>query len=178
MRAHFFDLSVLIGLESKVWIVSKIKPSIPIIKISESEFNLIKKGIYIKYNQKFRFGNQDYWISEDLANQIKIKCIKSNINTTELVFSLQEFMNPEIIEKSNYTIHKENLVDIKNSDDDIYVICSKNTKKNYEPIIKKLEDYLSSIGLKVKTYYYISETFFNRNQDDICQKKVRLILQH
>ena len=178
MRAHFFDLSVLIGLESKVWIVSKIKPSIPIIKISESEFNLIKKGIYIKYNQKFRFGNQDYWISEDLANQIKIKCIKSNINTTELVFSLQEFMNPEIIEKSNYTIHKENLVDIKNSDDDIYVICSKNTKKNYEPIIKKLEDYLSSIGLKVKTYYYISETFFNRNQDDICHKKVRLLLQH
>ena len=79
MRAHFFDLSVLIGLESKVWIVSKIKPSIPIIKISESEFNLIKKGIYIKYNQKFRFGNQDYWISEDLANQIKIKCIKSGI---------------------------------------------------------------------------------------------------
>ena len=42
MRAQFFDLSVLIELESKVWLVSRTKPSIPIVKISASEFNLIK----------------------------------------------------------------------------------------------------------------------------------------
>lgn len=178
MNAHFFDISVLIRVDSKVWIVSKTNPSLPLLKISESEFNLIKKGIYVKYGQKFRFGNKEYWISEDLANQIKIKCVKSNIETTELVFSMQEFMNTSIIEQLDYTIFQENFSDLKNNDDDIYIICEKNTKSNYEPLIKKLEEKLSDLGLKVKNYYFISETFFNRNQDEICHKKIRLILQH
>ncbi len=91
---------------------------------------------------------------------------------------MQEFMNPSVIESIGYKIYKDNLVNLKNSDDDIYVICSKNTKRNYESIIKKLEDYLESIGLKIKNYYYISETFFNGNEDEICYKKVRLLLQH
>jgi hypothetical protein len=178
MNAHFFDLSVLIRIEAKVWIVSKTKPSIPLVKISESEFNLIKRGIYVKYGQKFRFGNKEYWISEELANQIKIKCVKSNVETTELVFSMQEFMNSSIIEKLDYNIFQEHLSDLRNNDDDIYIICAKNTKNNYEPLIKKLDEKLSDLGLKVKNYYFISETFFNRNQDEICHKKIRLILQH
>jgi hypothetical protein len=178
MRAQFFDLSVLIELESKVWLVSRTKPSIPIVKISASEFNLIKKGVYVKFGQRMKIGGSDYWLSKDLSEEIKIKCVKSNTNISELVFSMQEYMNPSIIEKLNYTIHKDNLYNIKNVDDDIYIICSKNTKKNYDYLIKKLEEFLESIGLKVKNYYYISETYFNRNEDDICHKKVRLLLQH
>ena len=178
MRAQFFDLSVLIELESKVWLVSRTKPSIPIVKISTSEFNLIKKGVYVKFDQRMKIGGSDYWLSKDLSEEIKIKCVKSNTNISELVFSMQEYMNPSIIEKLNYTIHKDNLYNIKNVDDDIYIICSKNTKKNYDYLIKKLEEFLESIGLKVKNYYYISETYFNRNEDDICHKKVRLLLQH
>ena len=178
MRAQFFDLSVLIELESKVWLVSRTKPSIPIVKISTSEFNLIKKGVYVKFGQRMKIGGSDYWLSKDLSEEIKIKCVKSNTNISELVFSMQEYMNPSIIEKLNYKIHKDNLYNIKNVDDDIYIICSKNTKKNYDYLIKKLEEFLESIGLKVKNYYYISETYFNRNEDDICHKKVRLLLQH
>ena len=178
MRAQFFDLSVLIELESKVWLVSRTKPSIPIVKISTSEFNLIKKGVYVKFGQRMKIGGSDYWLSKDLSEEIKIKCVKSNTNISELVFSMQEYMNPSIIEKLNYKIHKDNLYNIKNVDDDIYIICSKNTKNNYDYLIKKLEEFLESIGLKVKNYYYISETYFNRNEDDICHKKVRLLLQH
>jgi len=178
MRAQFFDLSVLIELESKVWLVSRTKPSIPIIKISTSEFNLIKKGVYVKFGQRMKIGGVDYWLSKELSDDIKIKCVKSNTDISDLVFSMQEYMNPNIIEKLNYEIHKDNLYNIKNTDDDIYIICSKNTKKNYEYLINKLEEFLESIGLKVKKYYYISETYFNRNEDEICHKKVRLLLQH
>jgi hypothetical protein len=34
------------------------------------------------------------------------------------------------------------------------------------------------LGLEIKNYYFISETFYNRNQDDITFKKVRILLQH
>jgi hypothetical protein len=30
----------------------------------------------------------------------------------------------------------------------------------------------------IKSYYYISETFYNRNDDDISFKKIRILLQH
>jgi hypothetical protein len=158
--------------------VSKIKPSIPIIKIDQSEFNLIKKGVYRKFNQQFTIGNKSYWLSDNIINDVKIKCKKIGVDITDLSFSMQEFMNPNIIEKLDYKICTENFEHLKNTNDDIYVICSKNSKKNYEVIIKKLEEMLKDIGLVIKNYYYLSETFYNRDKDDVSQKKAKLLIQH
>lgn len=178
MNAHFFDLDVLISVKSDVWIVSKTKPNNPIIKITQSEFNLIKKGIYRKYNSPLKISGTDYWFPENLYNSLKIKCKNLRIDITELVFSMQEFMNTEVIENLDYKILSQNFEHLKNLPDDIYVICSKNSKKNYEPIIKKLEKKLFDIGIKIKNFYYLSETFYNRDTDYITHKKVRLLLQH
>jgi hypothetical protein len=178
MIAHFFDINSLITTNAKIWVVSKIKPSIPIIKIDQSEFNLIKKGVYRKFNQQFTIGNKSYWLSDNIINDVKIKCKKIGVDITDLSFSMQEFMNPNIIEKLDYKICTENFEHLKNTNDDIYVICSKNSKKNYEVIIKKLEEMLKDIGLVIKNYYYLSETFYNRDKDDVSQKKAKLLIQH
>lgn len=178
MKAHFFDLDVLIKLDSLVWIVSKIKPKVPIIKLTQSEFNLIKKGIYKKYNCQLKISGTNYWLPENLLNEVKIKCKKNNIDITDLAFSMQEFMNPEIIDSLSYEIFTKNIEHLRNSNDDIYIVCSKNSKKNYEKIIQKLENFLFDIGLRVNNYYYLSETFYNKDYDDIVHKKVRLLLQH
>jgi hypothetical protein len=87
-------------------------------------------------------------------------------------------MNPNIIEKLDYKIWTENFEHLKNTNDDIYIICSKNSKKNYDIIIKKLEEKLKDLGLVVKEYYYLSETFYNRDKDDVSQKKVKILIQH
>ncbi len=178
MNAHFFDINTLIYTNAKVWIVSKTNPKKPIIKIDQSDFNLIKKGVFRKYEQKINIGGQDYWISEDLMNQIKLKCSKYRIDITTLHFSMQEFMDPEIIENLNYKILSNHFINLKNTNDDIYIICSKNNKANYKILIDKLEEKLKELGLFVKNYYFISETFFNRNEDEVSHKKVRLLLQH
>ena len=178
MEAHFFDLDVLINFDSGVWIVSKLNPKEPIIRISQSEFNLIRKGIYRKFNCVLPFGGQDYYLPENLYNSLKIKCKQKRVDITDLSFSMQEYMNPEVIEKLDFSILDNNFIHLKNSNDDIYIICSKSSKMSYEPVIKKLEEHLFNIGLKPKNYYFISETFYNRNNDDISHKKVRLLLQH
>ena len=46
MNAHFFDLNTAIVVNSEVWIVSKKNPNEPLVKITQSEFNLIRKSIY------------------------------------------------------------------------------------------------------------------------------------
>lgn len=178
MEAHFFDLDVLISVDSGVWIVCKTKPKEPIIRISQSEFNLIRKGIYKKFNCPLDLSGQSYWFPENLLNTLKIRCRQKGYDITDLSFSMQEYLNPEIIENLDYTVLVNNFLHLKNTNDDVYIICSKTSKTSYEPILKKLEKELFEIGLKPKNYYYISETFYNKNEDSISHKKVRLILQH
>lgn len=178
MKAHFFDLDTILTTDNKVWIVDKTIPNIPIMKISQSDFNLIKKGIYKSQGNSIDFSGHTYWLPTDLFEKIKIKAKNHRADISNLAFSLQEFMNKELIENLDYDINLENILHLKNTDDDIYVICSKNTKRNYELMISKIEDKLKENGLVIKKFYFISETFYNRVSDDISHKKVRLLLQH
>ena len=178
MNAHFFDINSVITMNSQVWLVSKTRPNQPIVKISQSDFNLIKKGVFKNNGELLTISRKDYWISSDLLEKIKIQCKKLNVNITDISFSMQEFMNPEVINSLDYKIWEDHFLSLKNSNDDIYIICSKNTEKNYEYQISKLEDFLLELGLKVKKYYYFSETFYNRDGDKISHRKIRLLLQH
>lgn len=178
MIAHFFDIDTLIKIDSNVWIVSKSNPKRPLLKISQSDFNLIKKGMWFRKGVSLKISGTDYWINNELFEEIKLKCKKTNTDITNLSFSMQEFMNPEIISDLNSIIMTENLYGLRNSSDDIYLICSKNNEQNYQAIIEKLEKYMSKIGIQFKSTYFISETFYNRNEDEITHKKVRLLIQH
>lgn len=177
MNAHFFDLNTLITINSKVWIVENTNPNTPLLRISKHEFNLIKKGVYKNFNTKIKLSGNDYWISEEIYNNLKISCKNKKANIADLAFSMQEFMNPEIIEKGDYQIHIENIRHLKNTQDNIFIICSKNSKKAYEPIIKKLEDKIKELGLSIKKYFFISETFYNKDKAEIVNAKTKLLLQ-
>ena len=178
MEAHFFDLNTAITIENEVWVVSKLNPNTPIVKIKQSDFNLIKKGVFKNKGGVINIGDKDYFVEPTLIEKIKTRCKNQKIEITDLSFSMQEFMNPDLIKDLNYKVWKEHFLRLKNSNDDIYFICSKNTKRNYEPIIEKLEEFLRELGLTVKNFYFISETFYNRDEDKISHKKVRLLLQH
>jgi hypothetical protein len=75
-----------------------------------------------------------------------------------------------------FEINTDLLKGLINKDDHIYIICSRNTKSNYQKVISEFELSLKEIGLVVKDFYYISETFYNRHEDDIAYNKVKLIL--
>jgi hypothetical protein len=177
MNAHFFDLNTLITINSKVWIVENTNPNMPLLRISKHEFNLIKKGVYKNFNIKVKLSGNEYWISEEIYNNLKVSCKNKKANIADLAFSMQEFMNPEIIEKGDYQIHIENIRHLKNTQDDISIICSKNSKKAYDPIIEKLEDKIKELGLTIKKYFFISETFYNKDKSEIVTAKTKLLLQ-
>ena len=178
MTAHFFDIDTLIVTDSKVWIVSKSNPSNPLLKIDQSEFKLIKSGVFTNKGEKIKIGNQSQWVSLETFNQIKSSCKKNSVDITDLYFSMQEFNDPEVIENLNTHIYKEHLYHLRNSNDKIYLICQKNTFNNYKHVIDKIEQYLESIGLKLYKYYSLSETFLNRDEDEILKNKSKIFLQH
>lgn len=178
MNAHFFDINSIVTINSKVWIVSRKEPNIPIIKIHKHEFNLIRNGIYKNQNLKIRISDTDYYLNSKLYNNLKVICVKNNIDISNISFSMQEFMNSDIIDNSDFIIHKEHIQHIKNTNDDIYLICSKNTKESYEHIIKKVENCFIDLGISIKNKYFLSETFYNRDRDDIRNNKIKILIQH
>jgi len=178
MRAHFFDIDSVLSSDARVWIVDRKSPKFPVMKISESDFNLIKKGIYRSHGNRIVFAGKEYWVSEEMMGDLKIRCKRLKSDVSNLAFSMREYMDPDIIESLNFGIASDVFANLKNSQDDIYFICSKNTKQNYEKILSKIESMLEDIGVFVKKYYFISETFYERDDDAISHKKIRLVLQH
>lgn len=178
MIGHFFDLDTILVVNAKVWIVDKTIPSIPIMKISQSDFNLIRNGIYKSQGNSVKFAGHTYWLPTTLYENLKIKLNKNKSDISNIAFSMQEFLNKELIENLEYKINLDNIMHLKNTDDHIYIICSKNSKDRYEMMLSKIEDKLKENGLLIKNFYFISETFYNKDMDDIAHKKVRLLLQH
>lgn len=177
-RAHFFDLDVILKTESKPWIVSKENPNIPILKIDPADFKIFQSGIYRNQNNKIEFNGKTFWLSNDTMNKVKLAAKKYRADLSNLAISLQEYLNSGLIENIPFQIDLSVFNSLINTDDDIYIICSKNNKRNYEKQIQKLEEDLKEKGLQIKNFYYISETFMNRNEDNIAHLKVKLILQH
>ncbi len=178
MKAHFFDIDALMIVDSQPWIVSKSNPNIPIMKISQSDFNLSKNGIYKSHGNKIDFNGKIFWLSDNLMHKLKVKSKNHKVDISNLSISMQEFLNKDIISKIDFKLNMDVIMPIKNTNDDVYVICSRNSKRNYEIIVEKLEESLKENGILIKKYYFISDTFYNRNHDEISYKKVRLLLQH
>lgn len=178
MKAHFIDIDILIKTDFNAWIVDKKNPNNPILKIKPYEFNLFKSGIYKSQNNKIEFNGKEFWLSNDFMNNLKILVKKNKIDISDLGISLQEFLNKDLIDTSQIEIDLSVLRPIFNTDDDIYIISSKNSKNRLETQIEKLESKMSEMGLKIKDFYFISETFYNRNEDEIAYSKSKLLLQH
>jgi hypothetical protein len=178
VNSVFIDLDALVKIENKAWIVDKNSPNIPLLKLSKSDFNLIKSGIYRSQNNKIEFNGVTYWLPSELINKLKIKAKISKIDFGNLAISLQEFLNKSIIDSLDFEVNSFLISKLKNTEDDIYIICSKQTKKNYQNITDKIEKEFLKTGLKIKNYYFISETFYNQKEDNIEFKKMRLLLQH
>lgn len=178
MNAHFIELDIILKTDARPWIVDKTKPNIPIMKLENSDFNLFKSGIFKSQGNKISFNGKNFWLSNDFMNKLKVKAKNYKSDISNLGISMQEFLNPEITEDIKFNIDLSLFRPIINTNDDIYIICSKNTKNNFEKQISKLEEELAEIGLQVKNYYYISETFYNKNEDDISYLKSKLLLQH
>jgi hypothetical protein len=178
MKAHFIDIDLILSTESKPWVIDKNNPNIPILKIDIHDFNLFKSGIYKSQGNKVSFNGKTFWLSNDFMNRLKIKTKKSNINISNLAISLQEFLNKELVENLDSYIDLSLFKDIINTNDDIYIICSKNKKEIFEVQIEKLEKKLKEIGLQVKKYYFITDTFYNKDEDNISYTKSKLLLQH
>lgn len=178
MKAHFYDIDCLVNLNQKAWVVDKLHPNIPILKISESDFNLFLSGIYRSQGNKIDFNGKEFWLPNDFLNKIKVKIKKTNINLGNLAISMQEFLNSDIIKNLSFNLNLNIIKNLKNKEEDIYIICSKQTKRAYTPIIETVKEKLREEGISIKGIYFISETFYSQKRDQVKLDKLILFAEH
>lgn len=176
--AYFFDLNCFLKGKQQAWIVDRNNPSLPLLKITQSELKLFKSGIFKNKGNKIDFNGITYYLSDEVWNHIKIICSKNNINVTNLVISLQEFLNRDLINYMKFDIDLSVISNIKKDIGDLYLVCSKYTRSAYQKIVDELIESLRKEGIVVKNFYYLNENFMNYNDDELQYKKIKLILQH
>jgi len=175
-ECNLINLESIINIEFNYWVINKRKPTIPIVKIKESDFTLISNGIYYSQNNKIEFNGKVFYLPKDLFDEIKVKLKQNLINENDLGISHQEFTNKEIIDLKDFNINIDyikNKLSINNIDNIIY--CSNNTKNNYQDLIKKIIEKLRKENIYIKRVFFLNNNRLNQNDDINLLKKKKLI---
>lgn len=177
-KCFILDVESIMNFDRKVWIINRTNPSIPILRIDESEFNMIKSNIYVSQNNKIYFNGKSYFVSKELLESIKVKSKISNFNITDLSFSMREYLDPEIIDNLKPTIDITPLTELKNEIGDTYLVVSKFMKSKYEKHIHNLMGKLSEGGFKISGLYWLEQEFYNFDLDVNTYKKQLILMSH
>lgn len=178
VSSHIYHIDSLLQINRMVWIIDKTNPSLPLYRISEYEFNLIKSNIFQSKNNKIKFNGQDYFLDTELINKLKVKLKKSNFDINNLSFSMREFLDPSIIENLKFEVLWKNINHLKNSNDDIYLIIPKWMDKKYDKLLDKFTDKLNENGFNIKGIYWIEEYFYDKESDQNAYKRGLIITTH
>jgi hypothetical protein len=178
MKAHFFDLDTLINIDSKAWVITKSNPSKAILKITKSDFNIIKSGLYRSHDNQVDFNGNIFWLPNEMMAKLMVIIKNDKLKLSELAISLREFMDVDYIDQAEVSFDFSVISKLKNTLDDIYIICPVQLKKTHTSIIEQLTLKLTEFGIAIKMFYHISETFYDQTSDVIEYKKMKLFVQH
>ena len=176
MVAHFFDIDTFVKVEQKVWIIDKSKPNSPVLKLSKSDYNVLKKGLFLNQNLKLRIGGESFYFNKEMLDSIKLGCKKIKANVSDLTFSFTEFKN---IESLNYKLDLSSIKHLFRTNDIVYIVCSKMKNPFYEKIVEELNQKLRLNGIKPRDFYFLIEDSTKvLDGDNLIYKKMKLFLQH
>ena len=160
MIAHFFDIESVLVNDSKVWIVDRYNVNSFIMKLNQSDFNLIRRGIYKPQDNKVNLGGTEYFQKAQLvvanaqsSGEIGWKSQETDKNRYWIPENaLQPVFLP--IRECMYKFHRLGLD----------VMFDKSDEGRTE-ILKSLESLLEVY--KNRPASFIMELFFNAKADEI-----------
>lgn len=175
---HYFDLDgTLWETNARSWIIDKLNPSKPIMKIDMHEFNLLHKGYYVNDGHKIDYNGMDFWLSNEILTKIKTK---KPIEIDRIGISVREFNNEFFIngqlDSIKFMFNRLTVVPNLKS---ITLLTARSNIKAHLPLISKLEEELNKINIKLDGYHLIHDLseLKNNNTGDTSTKKLIKLIQ-
>jgi len=174
---HFFDLDgTLWDIDSKVWIIDKEKPQIPLIKITPHELYLIQNGLYKKDNLLIDYNDQKYHISKDMLERINKK--KRILDLNRLGVSFIEFYSDDYINNNKVKFLLSNIKHLKDTNSLIGILTGRPNRDRHANLLNELRIQLKNFGLEIYKIYFVSDYLHMRHNDMISLQKVDILLEH
>lgn len=173
---HFFDLDgTLWNIDCKVWIIDKEEPHKPIIRLDNFETNKIISGFYIKDNQKVEYNGENYFISNDLFNEINKK---KKLPIERIGISWIEFNDEKYINNTKVTFLFNNIRHLRNKDEYICLLSGRSHRERHAEILNTLRKKLQDIGIEIYKIYFVSDKFHYRHDENISLNKLNILIEH
>lgn len=171
---HFFDLDgTLWNLDAKVWVISTDNPSVPLYKLDNVEFALIKNGVYKDENIQISYNDKDFWIPEKLYDYIRKK---RKIEADSIGFSFREFFDMNYINK--IILQLKTITHLKNKTIDIGLLSARYNQEGEQELLNILRLKLKDYNLDINKIFYIGERFQLDYSDDVIYHKTMILLEH
>lgn len=177
-QIHWFDLDgVLINTDAKWWIVDKLNPGKPLIKISQYDGALILSGFHRADNIFIQYNGHDGYMSKDMY--LKIQKIK-NIEPENLGFSWREFSDSKLIQNqaSNLKINTIYIQHLKNSSEIINILTARGNKEAHILILNKLKDALEPLKVTLNDDIFVNDISQQNILGSSASRKSQHILQN
>lgn len=175
-RKYYFDLDgTLWNTNSKIWIVDKLHPEYPILKIDAHEFNLSYNAYYIKDNNRIYYNGMECWLSNDLLTKIKQK---KPIDLDRIGISDREFQCIEYLTEKNiinYEIDRIKDLNIPS----ITVLTARAGKDVHKELLSKLEEKLNEVNIKLDDSIFVNDMleYKYKNNGSTADKKLIKMIQ-
>lgn len=175
---HFFDLDgTLWKIHSDIWVVDKEKPYKPVIKISSSEFSLIKNGIYKNDDIPLEFNGSKFFISKNLWAKISKR--SRSENKERFGISFNNFYDKKELNKSQVDYLMDNISHLRGKKNiSIGLLTARSNMKTHSDVVNKLRLELKNMGIHLDKLYFVGDKFKVEHDDKASLKKVYVLLEH
>lgn len=172
---HFFDLDgTLWNIDSKVWIIAKDNPNVPLYKLNNLEYTLVKKNIYKKDDILIEYNDRKFWIPKSIYD-----CVykKRKLDPEFLGLSFREFFDINYIDE--ITVLLKNISHLYNKTNINFGILSARFDKDSEKeLLNLLREKLKQNNISIDKIYYVGENLVVFNRDTIAHLKSLILLEH
>src|SRR6056297_3527412 len=114
---HILDLDqTIINVDVEPWIIKKIEPNAPIIRLKPGERKLIESGTFRGDDNLISYCGREYWLSNGMYERLEKKT-KPEVDLADYGVSYAEFIDPELVaeQANNFKLNVDNLEHLFNT---------------------------------------------------------------
>lgn len=177
-KIYWFDLDgVLWTSHAMWWVIDKLNPAKPIIRISQYDGALILSGFYRHDNIFVQYNGHEGFISKDMF--LKIQKIK-NIEPKNIGFSWREFSDSKLIESQakNVTINIKYIEHLKDCTSPINLLTARGNLQAHKMLLDKLNVELSKLNLSINKECFVNDISVQNITGSSAKRKAYFILQN
>jgi len=176
---HILDLDqTIINVDVEPWIIKKIEPNVPIIRLKPGERKLIESGTFRGDDNLISYCGREYWLSNGMYERLEKKT-KPEVDLADYGVSYAEFIDPELVaEQANkFKLNVDNLEHLFNTKDDVIIMSERSDLDLHEELIQCVRDEVTKYNIDIKNVYMLSNNNLRTYTEDIDLKKLILLIE-